>query len=54
MINFILGILFGSMIFEPIIINLIYFTNIGLFLDIVLTEKNRFKLKKYFHEIEKD
>ena len=54
MINFILGIVVGSFIFEPIIINFVYFTNIGLFLDIVLTRKNRFRLKKWFHEIEKD
>ena len=52
--GFILGFFIGVFLFEPIIINFIYFTNIGLFLDIILTKKNRFKLKKYFHEIEKD
>ena len=54
MINFILGLIVGTMFFEPLIINFIYFTNIGLFLDIIITRKNRFRLKKYFHEIEKD
>lgn len=52
--EFLLGLVIGSMILEPLVINFIYFTNIGLFLDIILTEKNRFRIKKYFHEIEKD
>ena len=54
MINFVLGLIVGTMFLQPIIINFIYFTNIGLFLDIILSEKNRFRLKKWFHEIEKD
>lgn len=44
MIYFILGLLVGSIILEPIIINFIYFSNVGLFLDIILTRKNRSKL----------
>ena len=54
MLNFLLGFSIGSILLEPIIINFIYFSNIGLFLDLILTKKNRFRLKKYFHEIEKD
>ena len=52
--QFLLGLMVGSIILEPLVINFIYFTNIGLFLDIILTKKNRFRLKKYFHEIEKN
>ena len=47
MLYFIFGCVFGSILLEPLIINFIYFTNVGLFLDIILTEKNRKKLEKY-------
>lgn len=43
-----LGIIIGSMVIEPIVINFIYFTNIDLFLDIILTKKNRKKLEEHF------
>lgn len=43
----ILGIFIGSMFFEPLIINFIYFTNIGLFLDIILSKKNKYRLIEY-------
>lgn len=36
------------MIFEPIIINYIYMTNPGLFIDIILTKKSEDKLKEEF------
>lgn len=52
--QFLLGLMFGSFILESLVINFIYFTNIVLFLDIILTKKNRFRLKKYFYEIEKN
>lgn len=48
MINFVLGLFVGTMLLEPIIINFIYMSNPGLFLDIVLSEKNRNKLKDEF------
>lgn len=37
-----------TMILEPIIINYIYMTNPGLFIDIILTRKNEKKLKEEF------
>lgn len=43
-----LGICIGSVFIEPLIINFIYFSNIGLFLDIILTKKNRQRLIDYF------
>ena len=46
MIYFIFGIFFGCLFFEPLIINVIYFTNVGLFLDIILWKKNVIKLKE--------
>ena len=36
------------MIFEPIIINYIYMTCPGLFIDIILTKKSEDKLKEEF------
>lgn len=50
MINFILGLIVGTMILEPIIINFIYFTNVGLFIDLILTRKNKEKLRCYFND----
>ena len=48
MINFLWGFIFGSFIFEPIIINFVYFSNIALFIDIILTKKNEKKLKEFY------
>lgn len=48
MVNIIIGFLIGSMILEPIVINFIYFTNVGLFNDIILTPKNRKKLEEFY------
>lgn len=50
--NFIFGCIVGSMVLEPIVINSIYFSNVALFNDIILTKKNRDKLKKYFLKID--
>lgn len=46
--DFIFGVIVGSFILEPIVINFIYFSNIGLFHDIILTEKNRNKLRDFY------
>ena len=51
---FLIGIFVGSMVIEPIVINFIYFTNIDLFLDIILTKKNRKKLEEHFKNEKKD
>ncbi len=51
--KFIYGLLFGFpifMLFEPIIINCIYFTNLDLFNDFILTEKNRKKIRSYYEK----
>lgn len=50
MIYFIFGMVFGSMFFEFIIINFVYFTNVSLFCDIILTKKNKEKLRRYFND----
>lgn len=49
MLIFLLGFVFGSMIFEPIIINFIYMTNVALFNDIILTKKSREKLRRFYN-----
>ena len=41
---FVLGLFFGSLFLEPLIINFIYFTNADLFIDLILTRKNEEKL----------
>lgn len=46
--SFLLGLLVGSFILEPLIINYIYFSNVALFNDIILFEKNRKKLEEYY------
>ena len=51
MFMLILGFCLGTFIFEPIIINFVYFSNIALFTDIILTKKNRNKLKDYYKEL---
>lgn len=48
MIKFLFGLCIGSFILDPLIINFIYFTNIDLFMDIILTNKNRNKLINHF------
>lgn len=49
-IGFFWGFVFGSFIFESFIINFIYLKNIALFNDIILTKKNRDKLKRYYEK----
>lgn len=36
---FLLGLFSGTFLLEPLIINFIYFTNVDLFCDIILTKK---------------
>lgn len=50
MTKFVLGLFVGTFILEPIIINFIYFSNIGLFVDLILTKKNEKKLRRFFNE----
>lgn len=47
---FALGFIGGTFIFEPIIINFVYFSNISLFEDIILTKKNKRKLRDYYEK----
>lgn len=46
-LGFIYGIIF-SMLFEVLLINFVYLSNISLFEDLILTKKNKEKLKKYY------
>lgn len=46
--EFLIGFIVGSFIFEPIIINFIYFSNVALFVDLILTKKNEEKLRCYY------
>lgn len=48
MLDFFFGMIIGSMLFEPLIINFVYFSNIALFEDIILTKKNKNKLRRYY------
>ena len=48
--DFILGILVGSAILEPFIINCIYFSNVALFHDIILSDKSRKKLRDFYEK----
>lgn len=50
MFDFLLGFVFGSFIFEPIIINLVYMKNPALFNDIILTKKNSDKLRSFYEK----
>lgn len=53
MIEFMIGMIVGTAIFEPIIINLIYMKKPALFNDIILTKKNSKKLENYYKGNEK-
>lgn len=48
MIEFIVGMIAGTTLIEPIIINIIYMKNPALFNNIILTEKNSKKLENYY------
>lgn len=50
MFYFLLGFVFGSFILEPIIINIIYMNNPALFNNIILTKKNRDKLRSFYEK----
>ena len=52
MIEFIAGMIIGTALFEPIIINIIYMKNPALFNDIILTKKSSEKLKNYYRRNE--
>lgn len=47
----VLGAIVGAMFLEPLIVNFIYFTNLDLFNDIILTKKNSIKLKEYYRNL---
>lgn len=48
---FIFGMFAGVLFLEPLIINFVYFTNLDLFNDLILTEKNRKKFKEYYRNL---
>lgn len=43
-----LGFFGGAIIYEPILINFVYMTNVGLFYDLILTKRSRRKLRHFF------
>lgn len=45
---FIFGMFAGIFFLEPLVINFVYFTNLDLFNDLILTKKNSIKLKEYY------
>lgn len=47
----IIGGIVGCLLLEPLIINYIYFSNIHLFTDIILSKKNKEKLKEYYKNL---
>lgn len=53
MIKFVAGMIIGTALIEPIIINLIYMKNPALFNEIILTKKNSNKLENYYKGKEK-
>ena len=48
MIKFITGMIVGTALLEPIIINLIYMKNPALFNEIILTKKSSKRLENYY------
>lgn len=50
MLYFMLGLVSGTMFFEPIIINFVYMSNVALFNDIILTKKSSEKLKRFYND----
>lgn len=48
MIYFFLGLFFSLFFLEPFVINFIYFSNISLFRDIILSKKNRERLDDFY------
>lgn len=45
---FLFGMFAGVFLLEPLLLNFVYFTNLDLFNDLILTEKNSIKLKEYY------
>lgn len=50
MLIFIFGIFIGFFVLEPFIINFIYLSNISLFEDLILTKKNKERLRDYYFD----
>lgn len=48
---FICGMVVGCFLLEPLIINFVYFSNLDLFNDLILTKKNSIKLKEYYRNL---
>lgn len=48
---FIFGMFAGLLFLEPLVINFVYFTNLDLFNDLILTKKNSIKLKEYYKNL---
>lgn len=44
---FFVGFIVGAFVFEPLILNYVYLSNVYLFYDVVLTNKNRKKLDSF-------
>ena len=51
MIIFIFGMVLGVFLLDPLIINFVYFSNLDLFNDLILTKKNSIKLKEYYKNL---
>lgn len=51
MIIFIFGMFAGVLFLEPLVINFVYFSNLDLFNDLILTKKNSIKLKEYYRNL---
>lgn len=52
MFGILIGFIFGAFVFEPLIINFVYLSNVSLFFDIILTKKNVEKIKEYLYHKE--
>ena len=48
---FIFGMFAGVLFLEPLFINFVYFSNLDLFNDLILTKKNSIKLKEYYRNL---
>lgn len=48
---FIFGMFAGVLFLEPLVINFVYFSNLDLFNDLILTKKNSIKLKEYYKNL---
>lgn len=48
---FVFGMFAGVLFLEPLFINTIYFSNLDLFNDLILTKKNSVKLKNYYKNL---